>query len=71
VGTTSDITFVYILRDGDSERVEVDHHLVGVFPRATWISLLERVGFEPRPLPYRHSEFEPTAGHELFLALKP
>jgi SAM-dependent methyltransferase len=70
VGTTVDITFVYVLRDGDSERIEVDHHLVGLFPRAMWLSLLENVGFEPQVLPFRHSEFSAGEKHELFIGLK-
>jgi SAM-dependent methyltransferase len=71
VGTTVDITFVYVLREGDSERIEVDYHTVGVFSRATWLSLLERTGFEPKVLPFRHSEFGPEDHHELFVGVKP
>jgi SAM-dependent methyltransferase len=67
-GNTVDITFVYILRDGDDERVEIDRHTIGVFPRPTWLRLLEQTGFEPRPLPYRHSSFRRP--REMFAGLK-
>ena len=69
-GNTARITFVYILRDATGERVETEHHVVGVFPRATWISLLERVGFRAEVRPYEHSEFEPDDDYELFVATK-
>jgi SAM-dependent methyltransferase len=69
-GTSIDITFVYVLRDGSDERVEVDRHTVGVFPRATWLGLLEKAGFVPDAVPYLHSSFAPDAGHELFIGLK-
>jgi hypothetical protein len=70
-GTTADITFVYVMRDEDGERVEVDHHVVGVFPRATWLALLECAGFEPKALPYEHSSFTPDAGMEMFAGVRP
>jgi SAM-dependent methyltransferase len=69
-GTVVPITFVYVLREGDDERVLTDHHLVGLFPRATWIRLLEDVGFSAGRMPYRHSEFAPGEEYELFLATK-
>ena len=69
-GTSLDITFVYVLRDGDDERVEVDRHTVGVFPKATWMGLLAGVGFSAEAVPYKHSAFPPGAGHEMFVGLK-
>jgi SAM-dependent methyltransferase len=69
-GTSADITFVYVMRDADGERVEVDHHVVGVFPRATWLALLESAGFEPIALPYEHSSFDPGAGMEMFAGMR-
>jgi SAM-dependent methyltransferase len=67
VGNTVEITFAYVLREGTSERVETDKHIVGLFPRATWISLLDRVGFNVTTLPYRHSEFAPGEQYEVFV----
>ncbi len=69
-GNTLRVTFVYILRDSSGERVETEHHVIGVFPRATWISLLEGVGFEVEVRPYEHSEFEAGEEYELFVATK-
>lgn len=60
-------TFVYVLRDGDQERVEVDHHTTGVFPRAAWLDGIQAAGFEATAVPYRHSSFAPDAGNEIFL----
>lgn len=69
--TTYETTMTYVIREGGTQRMEVDKHTFGVFPRATWLGLLAGVGFEPKPLPYRHSSFAPDAGKELFVGLKP
>jgi hypothetical protein len=42
-----------------------------VFSRATWLALLERVGFEPVSIPYKHSTFAPDAGMEMFAGIRP
>lgn len=40
--------FAYLLRDADGTvTVEHDRHVLGVFPRATWLGLLEETGFRP------------------------
>lgn len=62
--TTAD--FAYILREPDG-RLEVlhDHHVFGLFPRATWLALLAKAGFEGArslPTPY---------GNEAFVARRP
>ena len=41
----------------------------GLFARAEWLELLADVGFEPRIVPFEHSELEPGA-HEVFLGIK-
>lgn len=38
--------YILALKDGDELRTVVDRQVVGVFPRATWLRLLEEVGFE-------------------------
>lgn len=38
--------YILALREGDELRTVVDRQIVGVFPRATWLRLLEDVGFE-------------------------
>jgi SAM-dependent methyltransferase len=69
-GNTVEITFVYVLREGETERVESDRHVVGLFPRSTWTTLFERVGFRVDVRPYRHSEFAPDDRYELFVLTK-
>jgi SAM-dependent methyltransferase len=38
--------FILALKEGGELRAVVDRQVVGVFPRATWLRLLEDVGFE-------------------------
>lgn len=40
--------FILALKEKDELRTVVDRQTVGVFPRDTWLWLLEDVGFEPR-----------------------
>lgn len=46
--------YAFLLRDGADVRAIHDRHVEGVFPRATWMRLLEDTGFRvstfPRPL---------------------
>ena len=67
--TMVEVRFTYTLREGTTERTEEDVHLTGVFPRATWIRLIEEAGLEPLVLPYVHSEVD----HEMtiFVGFKP
>jgi len=45
------VDFSYLLREGDgSVQCVHDRHVCGVFPRATWLSLLEAAGLEARHL---------------------
>jgi SAM-dependent methyltransferase len=68
-GTTCEVTYAFVLKEGTDIRVELDRHTVGVFPRATWLELIERAGLEPRTVPYVHSEVE--RDHEMFVGIKP
>jgi trans-aconitate methyltransferase len=44
--------YVYLLRKGsEPARVEHDRHVCGLFPRATWLTLLREAGFEPKIVP--------------------
>lgn len=66
---TSCVTsYTYVLRAPDGT-VRVEHDLMeeGVFPRATWLRLLEEAGFDARPVVFDHSELEPGT-YELFVA---
>lgn len=45
--TTCIVDYVFILRQGDQPpQVEHERHVVGLFPRQTWLNLLAEVGFE-------------------------
>jgi hypothetical protein len=69
--TTCLTDYAYLIRDRDgSLRVELDRHVEGVFPRATWLELMAAVGFDARVVPFDHSELEPGT-YELFLGVKP
>lgn len=69
--TTAVTDYVYALRgvDGAVEVVH-DRHVEGLFPRETWLRLLREAGFEPRRVPFDHSELEPGS-YEIFVARKP
>jgi SAM-dependent methyltransferase len=62
--------FAYILQDKDGIRVEYDRHVTGLFPRATWLRLLQARGFtvtirehvEPR---------DSGRAYEVFVAARP
>lgn len=64
-----DYTYMFRLPDG-SAQVEWDRHIEGLFPRDTWLRLLRDVGFQPRVVPFDHSELEPGR-YELFVCAKP
>ena len=69
--TTYTVDYAYLLRQPDgSVRVEHDRHIEGLFSRDTWLRLLREAGFQPRALPFEHSEVEPGAV-EMFLAARP
>lgn len=46
--TTYVTDFAYLLREGETTRVEYDRHVLGLFGRAEWLRLLEEAGFEAR-----------------------
>jgi len=70
-GSTAYVTdFAYMLREADgSVRVVHDRHVDGLFPRATWLRLMEGWGLETRVTPLVHSEVEPGV-HEVFVGRK-
>ena len=68
--TTYVCDFAYLLRDETgSVRCVPDRHVFGLFPRGTWIGLLERAGLVPRV--HVTQDDEEPAGAELFVAKKP
>ena len=65
------VEYAYLLRTPDGMvRVEHDRHLEGLFSRDVWVRLLKEAGFEPRVVPFDHSELEPGT-YEVFVATKP
>jgi SAM-dependent methyltransferase len=58
--TEYQVDYVYLLREADgSIRAEQDRHREGLFPRGDWLQWLTAAGFEPRVVPFEHSEFDP------------
>jgi SAM-dependent methyltransferase len=65
------VDYVYALRGPDGGvTVEHDRHVEGLFSRAEWLEILSDVGFQPRSVPFDHSELEPGT-YELFLGVRP
>jgi SAM-dependent methyltransferase len=65
------VDFAYLLREeGEPMRCVYDRHLCGLFGRATWLRLLEEVGFQASVRPLEHSEVAPGSV-EVFVAVKP
>ncbi len=66
--TTYHVDYAYVLRDGDSVRVVHERHVEGLFPRATWLRLLEEAGFRVHlgTRPRDETELD-----EIFVAVRP
>ena len=61
--------YAYLLRKADGTvRAEHDRHVEGLFSRAEWLETIAAAGFEPRVVPFEHSETEPM---ELLLGIRP
>lgn len=68
--TTFIVDYAYLLRKGmDEILIEKDRHILGIFPRQTWLSLLAEVGFQPRVIPFEHSELE-SGAYDVFIGIK-
>jgi SAM-dependent methyltransferase len=69
--TETTTAFAYLMREGKGpvEYVTEEHHS-GLFPRTTWLRLIEEAGFSPLTRPYRHSELQPEIERDLFLGLR-
>lgn len=66
--TTCICDYVLVLRTGDAVETVVDRHIEGIFPRATWLRLLDEVGFVV--VHEQAIDLEDDAGH-LFLCRRP
>lgn len=59
--------FAYLLREGSEVRLEHDHHVCGLFPRDTWVRILESSGFD---VEIHGAEHDEEAGTEIFVGVK-
>ena len=65
------VDHAYLMRESDgSMHVEWDRHILGFFARGDWLRLLTDIGFQPRMVPFEHSEIEPGQ-HEVFVGRRP
>jgi trans-aconitate methyltransferase len=61
------VDYAYLLRDQDDEvHVERDRHTCGLFTRATWLRLIEEVGFRAE----RRDGIEDQTGPDIFVGVK-
>jgi SAM-dependent methyltransferase len=67
--TTYVCDFAYLLREGGEVRCVRDRHVCGLFPRTTWLGLLERAGLTASQAVGPPDE--ESAGAELFVGKKP
>ncbi len=59
-GTTYISDMAYLIKNEIGQvNVEYDRHILGIFPRQTWLRLLRDTGFQPEIIPFEHSEIEP------------
>ena len=57
--TTYISDMVYLIKEESGQvNVEYDRHVLGIFPRQRWLTLLRDSGFQPEMLPFEHSEIE-------------
>lgn len=66
--TTITTDYVYVMRDRTGTRVELDQHVTGLFPRDTWLKLLEAAGLKARSFTQGFSGGETS---EVFIASYP
>jgi SAM-dependent methyltransferase len=74
--TTYLCDFAYLLREGSAVRCEQDRHVMGIFPRQTWLDLLTKTGFRTEVIPCSQEascgqEVEGPEYWEAFLGVRP
>lgn len=66
------VDYAFMLREPDGRvTVEHDRHEEGLFSRAEWLATLADVGFEPRRVPFNHSELEGAPPLDVFVGIRP
>ncbi|HUT53766.1 MAG TPA: hypothetical protein VM658_10265 [bacterium] len=48
----------FLIHDRDGLRIEPDRHVTGLFPRATWLRLLDEAGFDVEQRSFRLEAME-------------
>lgn len=66
--TTTESVFFFVLDVDGEVRVEVDRHTGGLFPKATWLRLLEELGLEAEYI--QTNAYEGGFGGNLFVGRK-
>lgn len=70
--TVYPVVFVLVLHeDGEPLRVVMDEHTFGMFPRATWLELLEETGFEVGSMRHAYGTAAEGFQSELFYGVRP
>jgi len=59
------VDFAYLIREGETVRVEHDRHVCGLFPQETWLRGLEAAGFDVDVV---RPDYEDEAGQVIFAA---
>ncbi|HEV2755009.1 MAG TPA: class I SAM-dependent methyltransferase [Actinomycetota bacterium] len=54
--TRYEVDYVLVMRTGEDVTVEHDRHVNGLFPRATWLGLMNEAGLDPRSAPHTFSD---------------
>jgi SAM-dependent methyltransferase len=61
---------VYLIKNKHGNlQIKHDRHVLGLFPRQTWLKLLTNAGFRPQVIPFEHSQIEPGTC-EVFIGSK-
>ena len=63
------VEYGLLLRDGDEVRMVHDHHVEGLFPKATWVRAMRDAGFEVQVA--RRHDNEPPYTEELLFGTHP
>lgn len=64
------IDFAYLVRDEEGDiQVEHDRHILGVFPRETWLGIIAEEGFEPKAVSYPQTD-DDSYCNEVFVGSK-
>ncbi len=67
--TETVVTFVVVTKENGTTKTYLDEQRFGLFPRTMWLRLIEEAGLEGVPLPYEHSEFDPSIPREMFAGI--